>query len=60
MINEDGSPNTAHSTNLVPCIFVDKDFHPTLNNGKLGDVSPTILKLMGVEQPKEMTGVPLF
>lgn len=60
MINEDGSPNTAHSTNLVPCIFVDNDFHPTLNNGKLGDVSPTILKLMGVEQPKEMTGVPLF
>lgn len=60
MINEDGSPNTAHSTNLVPCIFVDNDFHPTLNNGKLGDVSPTILKLMGVDQPKEMTGVPLF
>ncbi len=60
MINEDGSPNTAHSTNLVPCILVDTDFHPTLQNGKLGDVSPTILKLMGVAQPKEMTGVPLF
>jgi 2,3-bisphosphoglycerate-independent phosphoglycerate mutase len=60
MINEDGSPNTAHSTNLVPCIFVDNDFHPTLADGKLGDVSPTILKLMGVNQPKEMTGVPLF
>jgi 2,3-bisphosphoglycerate-independent phosphoglycerate mutase len=39
---------------------VDKDFHPTLSNGKLGDVSPTILKLMGVDQPKEMTGVALF
>ncbi|MFM6949110.1 MAG: 2,3-bisphosphoglycerate-independent phosphoglycerate mutase [Aquirufa sp.] len=60
MINEDGSPNTAHSTNLVPCILVDNDFHPTLNNGKLGDVSPTILKLMGVSQPKEMTGTSLF
>jgi 2,3-bisphosphoglycerate-independent phosphoglycerate mutase len=60
MMNEDGSPNTAHSTNLVPCILVDNDFHPELQNGKLGDVSPTILKLMGVAQPKEMTGVPLF
>ena len=60
MMNEDGSPNTAHSTNLVPCILVDNDFHPTLQNGKLGDVSPTILKLMGVAQPKEMTGTPLF
>jgi 2,3-bisphosphoglycerate-independent phosphoglycerate mutase len=60
MMNEDGTPNTAHSTNLVPCILVDNDFHPTLQNGKLGDVSPTILKMMGVAQPKEMTGVPLF
>jgi 2,3-bisphosphoglycerate-independent phosphoglycerate mutase len=60
MMNEDGTPNTAHSTNLVPCILVDNDFRPTLQNGKLGDVSPTILKLMGVAQPKEMTGVPLF
>jgi 2,3-bisphosphoglycerate-independent phosphoglycerate mutase len=60
MMNEDGSPNTAHSTNLVPCILVDNDFHPELQNGKLGDVSPTILKLMGVAQPKEMTGVALF
>ena len=60
MINEDGTPNTAHSTNLVPCILVDKDFHPTMKNGKLGDVSPTILKMMGVAQPKEMTGETLF
>jgi 2,3-bisphosphoglycerate-independent phosphoglycerate mutase len=44
----------------VPCILVDNDFKPTLQNGKLGDVSPTILKLMGVAQPKEMTGTPLF
>ena len=60
MMNEDGSPNTAHSTNLVPCILVDNDFKPTLRDGKLGDVSPTILKLMGVAQPKEMTGEALF
>ena len=60
MMNEDGSPNTAHSTNLVPCILVDNDFKPELRDGKLGDVSPTILKLMGVAQPKEMTGVALF
>ncbi|MEY4383526.1 MAG: hypothetical protein RI995_1068 [Bacteroidota bacterium] len=60
MINEDGTPNTAHSTNLVPCILVDKELKPTMKNGKLGDVSPTILKMMGVAQPKEMTGEPLF
>jgi 2,3-bisphosphoglycerate-independent phosphoglycerate mutase len=60
MMNEDGSPNTAHSTNLVPCILVDNDFKPELRDGKLGDVSPTILKLMGVAQPKEMTGEALF
>lgn len=60
MINEDGSPNTAHSTNLVPCILVDNDFHPNLKNGKLGDIAPTILKLMGVQKPAEMTGNELF
>ncbi len=60
MINEDGTPNTAHSTNLVPCILVDKELKPNMKNGKLGDVSPTILKMMGVAQPKEMTGEPLF
>jgi 2,3-bisphosphoglycerate-independent phosphoglycerate mutase len=60
MVNEDGSPNTAHSTNLVPCILVDKDFHPNLKDGKLGDIAPTILKLMGVEKPTEMTGNELF
>lgn len=60
MMNEDGSPNTAHSTNLVPCILVDKELKPSMKNGKLGDVSPTILKMMGIAQPKEMTGEPLF
>ncbi len=56
MINEDGSPNTAHTTNLVPCLLVDDDYKGKLKDGKLGDLAPTILKLMGVEIPKEMTG----
>ncbi len=55
MINPDGSPNTAHSMNPVPCILIDKD-HQKINNGKLADIAPTILKLMGIEIPKEMTG----
>lgn len=56
MINEDGSPNTAHTTNLVPCILVDKDFKGTIKDGKLGDIAPTILKMTGVPKPGEMTG----
>jgi len=56
MINDDGTPNTAHTTNLVPCILVDDNFHDKINDGKLGDLAPTILKLMGIEIPKEMTG----
>lgn len=60
MINEDGSPNTAHTTNLVPCILVDKDYKKAIKNGKLGDLAPTILKLIGVDQPKDMTGVSLL
>lgn len=56
MINDDGTPNTAHTTNLVPCILVDSDFKGKLKNGKLGDLAPTILKLMGVPAPKQMTG----
>lgn len=54
MRNEDGSPNTAHTTNPVPFILVDKD-HLPVKDGILGDIAPTILKLIGVEQPKEMT-----
>ena len=54
MINEDGSPNTAHTTNPVPLILVDKDIHQ-IKDGVLGDIAPTILKLMGVEQSKFMT-----
>ena len=60
MINEDGTPNTAHTTNLVPCILVDKDYKKAIKNGKLGDIAPTILELMGVQQPKEMGGVSLL
>jgi 2,3-bisphosphoglycerate-independent phosphoglycerate mutase len=55
MINPDGSPNTAHTTNPVPFIVVDKDIK-TVKNGVLGDIAPTILKLMGIEKPKVMTG----
>ena len=56
MINPDGTPNTAHTTNLVPFIVVDKDFNGDLKRGKLGDLAPTILTLMGIEVPPEMTG----
>ena len=56
MINEDGSPNTAHSLNLVPFFIIDKDWKGCIKPGKLGDLAPTILKLMGLEIPAEMTG----
>lgn len=56
MINPDGTPNTQHSTNLVPFIVMDKDHTWNLKPGKLGDVAPTILTAMGVEIPEIMTG----
>jgi len=55
MVNDDGSVNTAHTTNLVPCILVNSDFK-TIADGKLGDIAPTILTIMGVPIPAEMTG----
>ncbi|HPD54906.1 MAG TPA: 2,3-bisphosphoglycerate-independent phosphoglycerate mutase, partial [Bacteroidia bacterium] len=55
MINEDGSPNTAHTTNPVPVFLLDSH-HRTLQNGRLADLAPTVLHLMGLEIPKEMTG----
>ncbi len=55
MINADGSPNTAHTTNPVPCILIDNHFHQ-IKNGRLADVAPTILKLMDIKAPEEMTG----
>ena len=54
MINPDGSPNTAHTTNPVPIILIDKELK-TIHNGVLADIAPTILELMGVQQPAEMT-----
>ena len=59
MINPDGSPNTAHTTNPVPIILVDKDL-TTINSGVLGDLAPTILELMGIEKPAVMTGKSLL
>jgi 2,3-bisphosphoglycerate-independent phosphoglycerate mutase len=56
MVNEDGTPNTAHTTNLVPCILVDDNYKGKLKDGKLGDLAPTILTLMGIPIPPEMTG----
>ncbi len=55
-VNEDGSENTAHSLNPVPCIWVTDQKDAKLNNGILADVAPTILSIMGLEIPKEMTG----
>ena len=54
MVNADGSPNTAHTTNPVPMILID-DKHKSIKNGNLGNIAPTILDLMGVEKPAEMT-----
>ncbi len=59
MINPDGSPNTAHTTNPVPVILIDKDLKPKLKDGILANVAPTILKILGLPKPKEMTE-PLF
>jgi 2,3-bisphosphoglycerate-independent phosphoglycerate mutase len=54
MVNPDGSPNTAHTTNPVPFILVDPDRKP-VKDGVLGDIAPTILEILGVDQPAEMT-----
>jgi len=55
-INDDGTPNTAHSLNLVPFFVVDKEWKGTLKSGKLGDIAPTILSIMDLPIPMEMTG----
>ncbi len=59
MINPDGTPNTAHTTNPVPVILVDKDVK-SIKDGVLGDIAPTILKLMGIPKPELMTQHPLI
>jgi len=56
MINEDGSPNTAHTLNPVPFFIIGKYWKGTIKPGKLGDIAPTILTMMGLPIPKEMTG----
>ncbi len=60
MRNDDGTPNTAHSTNLVPCVFVGNEYKGQPKDGKLADIAPTILALMEIPQPAEMTGVSLL
>lgn len=60
MINPDGTPNTAHTTSLVPFIVADNEFKGTLKSGKLGDIAPTVLALMGLPKPEEMTGESLL
>jgi 2,3-bisphosphoglycerate-independent phosphoglycerate mutase len=55
-LNEDGTPNTAHSLNPVPCVYVTEKAGATVADGRLADVAPSILKIMGLEAPAEMTG----
>ena len=59
-LNEDGTPNTAHSTNPVPFIYVTENKDAKVENGALADVAPSILHIMGLEQPAEMTGKSLL
>ncbi len=56
MVNDDGSPNTAHTKNLVPFFIIDKEWKGTIQPGKLGDLAPTILTMMKLPIPAEMTG----
>lgn len=60
MVNPDGSPNTAHTTQPVPCFLVSNYYKGKLANGKLGDIAPTLLELMRVEKPEAMTGKSLL
>ena len=55
-LNEDGSVNTAHSLNPVPCVYVTENKEAEVENGRLADVAPTILKIMGLPVPVEMDG----
>ena len=55
-LNADGTPNTAHSVNPVPFIYVTENKNAVVRSGVLADVSPSVLHIMGLEQPVEMTG----
>ena len=55
-LNPDGTPNTAHSLNPVPFIYVTENKEAKVENGVLADVAPSILHIMGLEQPADMTG----
>lgn len=55
-VNEDGTPNTAHSLNPVPFVYVTANANARVENGRLADVAPSILQIMGLEQPADMTG----
>ena len=59
-INSDGTPNTAHSLNPVPFIYVTENKNAKVENGVLADVAPSILHIMGLPQPAEMTGKDLI
>jgi 2,3-bisphosphoglycerate-independent phosphoglycerate mutase len=56
MINDDGSPNTAHTLNLVPLFIIDNNWRGDIKEGKLGDIAPTILSFMKLPIPAQMTG----
>jgi 2,3-bisphosphoglycerate-independent phosphoglycerate mutase len=56
MINQDGTPNTAHTLNPVPFFIIDNEWRGNITSGKLGDLAPMILKMMNLPIPKEMTG----
>ncbi len=60
MFQEDGSPHTAHTTALVPAMILNEPDAKGMRDGILADVAPTLLKLMGITQPDEMTGSALY
>ncbi|MCB0506774.1 MAG: 2,3-bisphosphoglycerate-independent phosphoglycerate mutase [Bacteroidetes bacterium] len=60
IVNEDGTPNTAHTKNIVPLFLISNFFKSTMQPGRLADIAPSILKMMQLEIPKEMDGTPLF
>ena len=59
-INADGSPNTAHSLNPVPFVYISENKTAKVKDGVLADVAPSLLAIMGIEKPMEMTGVNLI